>query len=461
MGIGMGFGKSALGIGLVLLVGLSGCASEVVSSTTKISTQTVKLGDLQIGLYADGRVSVPYMEADFEVSGTVEAILVTVGQFVKAGDLLAELDDTDLVAAAAQSRRDLDKAQAAYDDAVVSRTYALATERIRLNSLYAKTQAVFDDEDFQKAISDAEIRVDERTAEQVDAQAAYDLALETGSPTDIAAALKSLESADDAMDLAASALVNAQENLEDALVKFASDASTASENYQLEKLKYDNLVDSTLSVTNAEYNLTSALEKSAMAEENVALAKLYAPTSGKVIDLPYAVGSYVIARSPSESSTTTVHFATLTDPGVVYLTASITEGDVSGLEVGQSFKATVDALSLANVAGQVSSISSIPKIDNTGIVTFSVTSLVAAPDERLLNGMSVFITYLKKEKLDVLLVSNKAIFLEDGQQYVMVQKTDGSYEKRAVTAGLTNGTISEIVEGLVAGDIVATSGVNP
>lgn len=461
MRIGTEIGKTALGIGLVLMVGLSGCTSEVTSTTTKISTQTVKLGDLQIGLYADGRVSVPYSEADFEVSGTVEAVLVSVGQFVQAGDLLAELDDTDLVAAAVQAQRDLDKAQAAYDDAVLSRTYALSTERIRLNSLYAKTQVVFDDEDFQKAISDAEIRVDERIAEQLEAQAAYDLALETGSPTEIAAALKSLESADGALELAAAALANALENLEDALVKFASDASTASENYQLEKLKYDNLVDSTLSVTNAEYNLTSALEKSAMAEENVALAKLYAPTSGKVIDLPYAVGSYVIARSPSDSSTTTVHFATLTDPGVVYLTASITEGDVSGLEVGQSLKATVDALSLANVAGQVSSISSIPKIDNTGIVTFSVTSLVAAPDERLLNGMSVFITYLKKEKLDVLLVSNKAIFLEDGQQYVMVQKTDGSYEKRAVTAGLTNGTISEIVEGLVAGDIVATSGVNP
>jgi HlyD family secretion protein len=90
-----------------------------------------------------------------------------------------------------------------------------------------------------------------------------------------------------------------------------------------------------------------------------------------------------------------------------------------------------------------------------------VKSLVTAPDERLLNGMSVFVTYLKKEKLDILLVSNKAIFLEDGQQYVMLQKTDGSFEKRAVTAGLTNGTVSEIVEGLAAGDIVATSGVNP
>ncbi len=461
MGIGTGIGKTALGIGLVLMVGLSGCTSEVTSTTTKISTQTVKLGDLQIGLYADGRVSVPYTEADFEVSGRVEAILVTVGQFVEAGDLLAELDDTDLVAAAAQSKRDLDKAQAAYDDAVASRTYALATERIRLNSLYAKTQVVFDDEDLQKAISDADIRVDDRTEEQVEAQTAYDLALGTGSPTDIAAALKSLESAEAALDLASLGLANAKENLEDALVKFASDDSTASENYQLEKLKYDNLVDSTLSVSNAEYNLTSALEKFATAEQSVALSKLYAPSAGKVIDLPYAVGSYVVARSPSDSSTTTVHFATLTDPGVVYLTASITEGDVSGLEVGQPFKATVDALSLANVAGQVSTISSIPKIDNTGIVSFSVTSLVAAPDERLLNGMSVFVTYLKKEKLDILLVSNKAIFLEDGQQYVMLQKTDGSFEKRAVTAGLTNGTVSEIVEGLAAGDIVATSGVNP
>ena len=43
---------------------------------------------------------------------------------------------------------------------------------------------------------------------------------------------------------------------------------------------------------------------------------------------------------------------------------------------------------------------------------------------------------------------------------VHVQLADGVIEKRAVVLGLTNGTLSEVVEGLVAGENVVTGGVD-
>ncbi len=73
--------------------------------------------------------------------------------------------------------------------------------------------------------------------------------------------------------------------------------------------------------------------------------------------------------------------------------------------------------------------------------------------------MTAFITFLKKEKTDVLLVPNKAIFVEDGKQYVNVKQSDGKTKKTAITGGLTNGIQTEVVEGLKQGETVVIGGV--
>ncbi len=75
-----------------------------------------------------------------------------------------------------------------------------------------------------------------------------------------------------------------------------------------------------------------------------------------------------------------------------------------------------------------------------------------------MDGMNCVITILKKEVNNVLLVQDKAIYIEDGIQYVNVQKTDGSTEKRQVTGGISNGTQTEITEGLTEGETVVIGG---
>jgi multidrug efflux pump subunit AcrA (membrane-fusion protein) len=116
-------------------------------------------------------------------------------------------------------------------------------------------------------------------------------------------------------------------------------------------------------------------------------------------------------------------------------------------------------LSLDNQAGTVTTISLTPKIDSTGIVSYLVTGEIIDPDPRILDGMTTFVTFVKREKPGVLLVANKAVFLVDGQQFVTVQKENGTLEDRPVTCGLTNGTVSEVVEGLSAGEKVVTGGL--
>jgi len=141
------------------------------------------------------------------------------------------------------------------------------------------------------------------------------------------------------------------------------------------------------------------------------------------------------------------------------ITASINEGDISDLEAGQSIRANIEAIGLIGLEGKVTGLGAVPKIDNSGIVSYTVTAVLDKPNERIFDGMSAFVTFIKKEKTNVLLISNKAIFIEEGKQYVQVRKADGTIEKRPITAGLSNGSQSEVIEGLEAGETVVTSGI--
>ena len=503
---------------LVLSLALAGCSTaDKTDATSKISTQLVKQGDLQIGLYADGRIAIPLTKLNFDVSGTIRTIYVESGQTVMAGELLADLETDDMVTAISSAENALRKAQVAYDEAVSSRDYTLKSEKIKLDSLYAKYVAPFDDDDYQLAIDDAEFKVAEKEEILALAQAALDELLaeqtaesetttksepsaeteptettgesypsETSNQTEttpsqsnaqgtqpsandsdaaIIEAQKAVEAAEAALASAQTSLTNALNSLANAKAKYDTEKAAAKEAYNLQKLKYDNLSHSTASIVYAELNLAEAQAKLDTANASLANAKLYAPVAGKIIDIAYAPGDIIQARastiSGTSSSTTssTADFMTLYDPANVQLIANVNEGDISGLEIGQEMRVSVDALFLENQPGNVTSVSILPKIDNTGIVTYAVTGRLERPDERILDGMNTFVMFLKKEKTNVLLVSNKAIFMEDGKQFVNVQKTDGTLEKRPVVCGLTNGTLSEVIDGLAAGESVVTGGL--
>ena len=47
-----------------------------------------------------------------------------------------------------------------------------------------------------------------------------------------------------------------------------------------------------------------------------------------------------------------------------------------------------------------------------------------------------------------------AIYLENGTQYVKVRNADGELEHKTITAGFSDGRMSEILEGLSEGDAV-------
>ena len=441
---------------------LSGCTKpDDVAAAAKISTQEVKLGNLVVGSYADGRVAMSSANLSFEISGKLIEVKAAVGQVVQAGELLAVIDEADLKEAVESAGRDLDKARATYNDAVSSRKYSLSSEKIKLDSLYSKYQAPFDDAELKEALDAAQVRLNEKTAEHQNATIAYDEAVAAGiSGPELAEAEKLVETAENARLSAEASLVSAQKAYDNAYAKYLVDKASAKESYDLQKLKYDSIAASSLSITNAEYGVSTAQAKLDDANANLEKARLYAPISGKVVQVNGKAGDFVSGRTGDSSGTSSASsFITITDTSEISITASINEGDISGLEAGQAIKANIEALGLIGLEGKVSALGAVPKIDNSGIVSYTVTAVLDKPDERIFDGMSAFVTFIKKEKTNVLLISNKAIFIEEGKQYVQVKKADGTIEKRPITAGLTNGSQSEVVEGLEAGETVVTSGI--
>ena len=250
--------------------------------------------------------------------------------------------------------------------------------------------------------------------------------------------------------------------LADAKAKYELDKTNelAGLNYELEKERYSNLLNYDVSVITAELAKEDAQTALESAQANLEKTVLLATMDGTVSAVNYKVGETVTVNANNPFSTSTA-FITLIDPTVVYVTSSVTEGDIAGVKIGQTMKITIDAATLTDIAGKVTDVTSSPNIATTGIVTYTVTGTLDDPNVEILAGMSAVITFIKSEKDGVLLVPVKAVSLStDGIQSVNVKKADGTIEKRTVETGLSNGVQTEVISGLTEGETVVIGSVS-
>ena len=453
-----------------LLLAGTACSSSAESEAPKISVQAVKTGDLLIGQYADGRVVIPSAEIQSPIAGIIAEVLVQPGQSVAAGETLARLDPAELEAELAAAELAVKKAEESLNEARLQRTYTISSEEVKLVSL---EREIYDSrykaiEDYNQQIlkidylknSDLSVANAEIALEQ--AEEVYDDNPTSVNELAIDKARTALEEAIQTRDyniaLEEQKLLPIERAYLEAQADIVNDPAIYTEysqNYDIQKLKVDYLRQSDAAVTTAQFALEDAKARLAQAQEALSQTDIKAPVSGIVKSVAVEPGDLVAAATASSTSS----LLSIAQTEMVQVTANITETDIAGIAVGQTMRITVDALTLENQAGSVSEISLTPKIDSTGIVTYLVTGTFTDPDARILDGMTTFVTFIKKEKPAVLLVSNKAVYIVDSQQYVTVQKEDGTLEERAVTCGLTNGTVSEVLDGLAVGEKVVTGGI--
>ena len=148
---------------------------------------------------------------------------------------------------------------------------------------------------------------------------------------------------------------------------------------------------------------------------------------------------------------------------------SLNEVDVSKIKIGEKATLTFDAIPSLSIVGEVESIDSIGTVTQ-GVVTYNVQIGFASQDASVKPGMSVSASIITDVHQDVLVVPNSAVKSSKSGAYVEMFDTPlpppvagvtGSPSsvlprQQAVTTGISNDTMTEIVSGLTEGDLVVS-----
>ena len=168
---------------------------------------------------------------------------------------------------------------------------------------------------------------------------------------------------------------------------------------------------------------------------------LYAQMDGIVTTLNYKVGDTVVDGKP---------LCIVGELDEITMTVPISASDIGSVSVGQRVNLYVDAYAEQKFIGTVKERLLVANDNGEYPVTISIDP----GDQMLLPGMKAYATIILKEKTDVLTLSNKAITLENGQQYVLVWDENGELVRKQIVTGFSDGRVSEILDGLSEQDIV-------
>jgi len=380
---------------VVLLLGCLLAACGAAGTPTPLPTMVLKnanptavaTGGATSGSVTASGTVVPDQEAQlaFLVGGTVKSVNVAIGDEVKAGQVLVQLDDTTQQIQLDQATQTLDNLTSPAALAVAQQTVAqdqqdLYNAQISLNNLVYEHNNV-------EAIQNAQANLVLAQDELNQAQKAYDgVHGDPSNNVDKANAYKRLYAAIVAHDNSL-AVYNAwvgksnqwQIDLKTATVALDT-AKLAEDQALLAALKNGTTPDTTgtgtgtTALLQAKFNLQTA-------QNNENATRLIAPFAGGISAVNASAGSYV---SPGAvmiviSNTSQLHVET----------TDLSERDVPKVAIGQSVTVTVKALN-QDISGHVTAIS--PLADTLGgDQVYKVTIDLDKPPAGLLAGMSVVV----------------------------------------------------------------------
>lgn len=444
---------------------------EVVDEPT-MQTATVRQGDLT--LYATGSgelIAATDATFGFDASGQVTVLNVSVGDMVEAGDVLAEIDDTD--------------AQLAYQDAVRA-----LNELISPSSIASAKQAVaeaelslIDAKDYLGyLISPSVLTWEEKVTE---AQNALLAAKAENDAEKIAAAEATLETAEGKLAWAQN---DYYVYVDETFAETETNDRTGEEKivwyYDEKGNKYKNLLipsDLDIAQARAAYDLWKAtlqedewylallqgeeIPENATGSQlailetaqtnvdnalaNIEATRLVAPISGMIISLDANIGDQV-------SSNTNV--ITIADISEAYLDIYLDESDWGMIAVDYPVEVIFDVLPDKTFTGVVESVDpALYTESNTSVVRATVRLDAASyGGTHLPIGSAAAVEVIGGEAKNAILVPIEALKEASPGQYTVFVMVDGKPKLRVVEIGLQDLFYAEVISGLEPGDVVTT-----
>jgi HlyD family secretion protein len=385
-----------LGVPLFLM---SGCKNAEESPKPEVSVAAVhpQIGSISEEIDADATLA-PLAQAAIspKVTAPVRKFYVQRGSKVKAGQLLATLENKDLEAAALDNQGTYTAAQATYETA----TRATAPEDYTKAQLdLTQTKATLD---LNQSIVNARSQLFSQGA---------------------------IPGRD--LDTAKAALVQAQAT------------------YDIAKQHFEAVqqVSRKAALENAKGQLTSAKGKYLGAQAQLSYTEIRSPINGVVTDRPLFAGETAAAGTP---------VITVMDTSALLAKLHIAQIQAQQLSLGAA--ATISIPGVADpVAAKVSLIS--PALD-PGSTTVEVWLRVENPKSLFKAGTAVHAIITGRTAPAVLSIPIEAVqTANDGTtKSVMVIAVDGTAHKRAITVGIQTRESVQVLSGLVATDTVITTG---
>ena len=457
---------------LVILLGILGYGYYYYQSTTKLiqekqkeaaelepDTAKVERGDLTNTLDdISGTVrSNQSVYLYWQTSGTVSEVNVEVGDEVKKGDVLAELDHSTIDSSIIDAEVTKENAEESLERLYTS---TLSLEQARTKMVQARKSV----EDAQKArnalgiVREDQIELGIKYEDYQRAIQAYNEAKEHFDSVKM-------------LDLDNVDRIRAQSRMESA--KSQMDSAKAQYNwYNGETEEIDiQKADSALKLAQAqlddavrEYNRikdgpTENQVRSIQAQIDAAAAtvntsKIIAPIDGTVAQVDASLFDVIAYETTSaERNILAIRIDDLTSH---YIDISVTELDVNKISIGQKVSITFDAIPLQEFSGTIVNISNAGTVSDL-TVNYSLTVKMDEYDDSIKSGMMADVAIVTERAENVLHVPQKAItYAEDGLTQIIQKKmADGSFVDVPVKVGMRSGTDVEITSDQIKeGDVV-------
>ncbi|GAB4570159.1 MAG: hypothetical protein Kow0077_03750 [Anaerolineae bacterium] len=460
-----GFARYRYDRGLPLL----GNRAESDSATAVEDSTVVSRGDLQVVVNATGSIApAKRLPMFFLIPGDVAEVNVQPGDRVRAGDVLAWLDTTQLELALEEAQLALELQEIAFDALTGEpREEDVAVARAAVYAASAQLTAAQTNQD-PNAEEVARLQLEIARNQLWQAQLQRDSAVESAEtiaelqqqlPPPIAQGLyesgigipgtntrqqeASVTQAEYAVAIAEQQLAQAQNQTANNANVAAASAALVSAQAQLDLL-LEGPDDIALGIADAQ--LQSAYLAVEQARYQLEQAQLVAPFDGIVS---------AVNLNPGEAPPVNGPALELLDDSNYYINLAVDELDIAKVRVGQRAEVVLDALPDRMLVGTVTRLD---QVGNTlgGLVTYNVRVDLEPTDLPVRAGLSATATVIVDEAFDVLRLRNRFIRIDrrTDEAFVTVRRPDGQLEDRQIVLGRRNDTFSEIVSGLSEGEEV-------
>lgn len=403
---------------LLVVVATTGVVlSRAFAAGVSVPTATAKTETLSVTVSVSGKTEADGKRDVFPpVAGTLKKVLVTEGQEVTAGELLATMDGDQLDAA-------VDAAEGAYEQAAS-----------QLEALGSAAPSKAERDAAAASVSTAK-RAYDRAKDAYDAAAT--VARHAG-PAEKAAANAKLGAARDAKDQAYAAYLGAK----------------------AQKQRLASAGDTDARSKAARVGKDAASRSLARAKANRRKGELRAAISGVVIfnaiGAPGPDGSAPKATEGAGVSPAAAPF-TVVDLSSLKFVGQLDESDVPRVKNGTKAKVELDAVPGKEYATTVLAVRPNAVQTANGATVFPVTLRLDNADGALRIGMSGSVDLSVADVADAVSIPIEALVdSKDGSSVFVVE--NGRLAKRAVTAGVMTETRVQIAKGLKAGETVAIGG---